>query len=315
MAVTTVEQCSVEQLVEAINRRQPFGPVSLNNIRKVLPKPIRQCDEALAETLRLGLVWKFGIVRGSEQYWTESPADYAWKLVEQKLKKNPKGISRKDLQKIATSSVLTGVLNAHEWVEMLLSSQRLFVQVQVRKTRTEVFTTDQFDFVDRLIDQAVSSLKNLAERNHLAVAAIMQRARKRLAVDDDLRGDVASVSQSPAEVRSKPPVMFGNLLDSVSTNSRTATSEAEVREQILQAMRDIEPRAEEGKPVLMQELRHRLDFQQIDKLRFDQILLELYRAKQVLLFKTSPEQLTSDERFNYVSDADGNFYNAVTFWR
>ncbi|WP_157604942.1 hypothetical protein [Schlesneria paludicola] len=315
MTVTTVEQCSVEQLVEAINRRKPSGPVSLNLIRKVLPKPIRQCDEALAEALRIGAVWKYGAVRRIDQYWTEPPAEYAWKLVEQKLQKNPSGVTQKEIQKIATSPVLSGVLDAHDWIASLSSSGRLFAQVRVGKTRKEIFTTDQYDFVDRLIDQAVANLKDLAEQNQLTLGAVMERALKRLSSDCGMNAEKVETRPQSAAVDSKPPATFGHLLETVSTSEEDSTPDSEVREQILQAMRDINPRADEGSPVLMHELRQRLDFQQIEKLRFDHILLDLYRAQQVLLFKTSSAQLTSDERHSFVSDADGNFYNAVTFWR
>ncbi len=308
MAASAVEECTVDHVVQALNRRKSAGPTSLNQIRVALPKHLRQCDGALAEALRQGRVWQYGRVGKAEQYWTESPADFASSKVEKELRQTPGGLTEKDLVKLVSGALLKGVIEPRELISSLVSQGRLFVQPKINnRQRTVKYTLEPFEFVDQLVAELIAKVNRIAAEAGLDVDAAMERARSVLSSQPAPREPVLRQSAEEAS----PSVTD----DSSPGSAAPPHSEVEISRLILQAMREVNPRVDDGDLVLIPELRQRLDFHQIEKSQFDRLLLSLFMARRVVLSKTSAGLVSDAERQQFVADEEGNFYNTVALWR
>ena len=305
MTVSAVEECTLDHVVQALNRRKSPGPASVKQIREALPKHLKQCDDALAAAVQQGLVWKYGIVRKSYQFWTEAPADFAARLIETKLRQTPGGMTQAALAKIVGGPLLHGVIEPREFIASLVSQGRLFVQPKIGKSGVK-YTLDPYDFVDRLVSELVVKMNRIVNENGLVAAAAMDRALALLSRQETSQTSV--IRHSVAETSSITAIPS-------QSSDEPVRSDAEIGELILQAMREIEPRVDDGDLVLISELRQRLDFQQIEKSRFDRILLNLFVARRVVLSKTSAGLASEAERQEFVADEEGNFYNTVALWR
>ena len=97
--------------------------------------------------------------------------------------------------------------------------------------------------------------------------------------------------------------------------SPEAEAERLAVEEMLQAMRDINPRVDTGDVVSIPELRSRLAFR-FDKAEFDRCLLDLAEQWRVTLhFFNQAAALSESERLPLVEDEQGQCYNVVSLRR
>jgi hypothetical protein len=308
MVAAAVEVCTIDHVIQALNRRKSAGPTSLPQIRRALPKHLRKCDQALAEAIDQGRVWEYGITAKSKQYWTQSPADFAWSKVEMELKKSSGGVTEKKLLTKVSSPLLKGLVEPRELIDSFVRQQRMFVQPRAKAgQRTLKYTLEPLQFVDQLVSELIAKISKVADLNDLNLAGAMERARSIF-----LNQPVAHHAVSaPPEGEDKP---FFNA-DIFRRPDQTSRSDSEIGELILQAMREVNPRVVDGDLVLISELRQRLDFHMIEKSQFDRVMMNLYMARRVVLSKTSASLISENERFQFVTDREGHFYNTVALWR
>lgn len=252
-------------------------------------------DEALSRQVAAGSIHRRPA--GRSLTYSLTPIDVqqvttaAWQQVELKL--STADATEKSLQTLLRKA-LQGVLEPEEFLRALVVDGKIFRHLNNRYSLQPI---DQKSF-SKLIGDFAKKLHKFAEQNGVTEEQILQLAERQLRehFGSRLPPVSASVTTAVAQDTPEPKAPVTNSLP----------------QRIIDALHQLNPRVADGDLVAIPVLRQQVG---IEKRLFDQVLLELYRQRQVVLSRISAAMVADQDRDDYVVDEDGVIYNTVALWK
>ncbi|MFV0443480.1 MAG: hypothetical protein ACK5Q5_07910 [Planctomycetaceae bacterium] len=261
-------------------------PQTVTWITRQLPKPLRKAtieiEAAIQGEVAAGRLWEHPPQRGQRRYFTRSLDALATAELERKLSAAKGGL-------LPESGVLTalkkfvGVDRGRQLLQQLLDQHQLY--------RHPAVTGKTIRYASRPIDP----------RDYLAAPVAK--------LDQDLQKLSQKLGLPATDLKAA-------LMALILPESTAASAAAVTDDEVLQALRDINPRVDTGDVVSLPELRSRLAFRFDTKQNFDRCLLGLAgRWRITLHFYNHAQAMSADERQKYVEDEQGRCYNVVSLRR
>lgn len=232
---------------------------------------------------------------------TESAKLQAWNLIEEELHAKPQ--TEKQICNLI-KSVLKGGVQPSEYVRSLIDTERLFPQPKKGKSTAMSFGLKPIDStidVQKLVAKLVADLEKLAVKNGQSEIELYEMALSELRIKAS---------------RTEPTVVSASsrLSEQSATNVNSVNGDDRKR-RILESLHSVNPRVDEGELVLIRELRRQTELNDIAKLEFDRLMLEMFRDRQIVLSRQWSGNVPDADREELVTDGKGNFYNTAAVWR
>lgn len=335
--VSPTETNDVLQVVRRI-LGESDRPLSVNQIHKQLPAGLRprkeQLELLLTDAVRAGQVFSHGTYRRNHVFLDRTIPDYAReqlqkllsreKLLLSQIRKKVKNVSAPELTQILDDLVATKQVHRHPPVG------------RSRAWRYSALPIDPVDYLRQpvakvqqmLVEAGVSgaelaeALRGLAEE----LGAESSPARAPSEASPSTTDSAAALppatwptshagrqpDTSPASTPS-PSAPLSPQPSAEPAASKTPASNEDLAQRILDRMKLVDSRADEGAMIPISELRRLNDFQHEDRAEFDLALWQLVRARKLALHEHgSVGLLTEQQRADHLVDERGRHYHAVS---
>lgn len=291
---------SVELLHRAL--RQLDGPQPTSTILKQLSKA--SCPEAdLAEELlkqevEAGRLWQYPDVKKKPQFWTQSPVEFARACLIRELQSGPKPETDiiKSVAKLKTLATVPATAIERMLSEMLQAGEAHVCPprkgAKKPKTPSRMMSFFKPDPSDYLRD----ALKSVAETLGTPL-------------EDILRSTVSFAQRELQELQLEKHDL--NVTRAATKIPATATQD----ERLLEAMRAVNPRVDDGDMVLLADLRKKLDAH-LPGSDFDHAVLDAVQRRRFAIHRFDrPNLISAEERAQMIHDGEGNYHNTISLWR
>ena len=284
--------------------QQFVGPQSTSKILSKLPKASRPkpavAEDALQQEVVVGRLWQYPDVRKKPQFWIQSPVEFARICLVRELQRGPK--SEKAVLKSVTKQKTLAAVSAATVQNMLSEMLRTgeayvcppLVGVKQTKSSPKIvsfFKPDPADYVKDALQKVAATLGNSFEDVLKSTLSFASRELQ----DMELDKQELNVSRPAASV--------------------SASASVSQDERLLEAMRTLNPRVDDGDALLISALRKKLDAHMPGK-DFDLAVLDaVYRRRFAIHRYDRPNSISDEERGQMVCDEEGHYYNTISLWR
>ncbi len=274
---------------------QSDGPQSVSQILAGLPGSVRPrpavAEELLRREVSAGRLWRYPDVRRKPQYWNRPQPEFARLCLLRKLQEGRQPVTEV-LKSVTRRKALTGVSadRIRQLLEQMIESGAAHVWPPFPGHR-------QTKRSPRIISCFPPDPGVYLRDAFLKIAEVLGRSREEI-----LRSAAAVAEYELRELaieRSLPGVQPGAAQD----------------ERLLEGMRSLNPRVDDGDMVLIRDLRRELDAH-MPGADFDAAVLDaVYRRRLAIHRFDRPNLITAAERSLMIRDNDGHFYNTISLWR
>lgn len=296
----TAQRESVELLHRAL--RQFDGPQPTSAILKQLPKA--SCPEAdvaeelLKQEVEAGRLWQYPDVKKKPQFWIQSPTEFARACLIRELQSGPKPETDiiKSVTKLKTLAAVPATAIERMLSEMLQAGEAHVCPPRMGakkpKTPSKMLSFFKPDPSAYLRD----ALKSVAETLGTPF-------------EDVLRSTISFAQRELQELELEKRDL--NVTRPATKIPAAATQD----ERLLEAMRAVNPRVDDGDALLISALRRELDAHLPGK-DFDLAVLDaVYRRRFAIHRYDRPNMISEDERSQMIRDNEGHYYNTISLWR
>jgi hypothetical protein len=270
-------------------------PLSVHQLHKQLPQPFRPRKGDLADSLKVwvreGRIFAYGGGRG-ELYLDRSVEELARQQIAKVLNGGPLLLSelRRKVRLVPTSEL-------DRLIEELRSAGQIFVHPPVSRSRSVRYSTRPVDPVDYLRDPVGAVWRKLADAgvSRGKVAAALRRLADELTTE---------------EGESDRPTTGGG---GAASELKAQVPGDDLPERILDRMKLVDPRADEGGMISLGDLRRLNAFQHEDREHFDRALWQLVREQRLAVHEHGSVGLLEEaERADCLVDGKGRYFHAVS---
>lgn len=294
---------SVELLHRAL--RQLDGPQSISIILKQLPKAscpeTDVAEELLKQEVEAGRLWRYPDARKKPQFWIQSPTEFARACLIRELQSGPKPETDiiKSVAKLKTLAAVPATAIERMLSEMLQTGEAHVCppRMGAKKSKTSARLVSFFkpDPSDYLRDAIRSVAETLGSPFEVILRSTISFAQRELQELQEL--EVEKRDLNVTRPATKIPA--------------AATQD----ERLLEAMRAVNPRVDDGDALLISSLRKELDAHLPGK-DFDLAVLDaVYRRRFAIHRYDRPNMISEDERSQMIRDNEGHYYNTISLWR
>ncbi|MFN8710317.1 MAG: hypothetical protein ACK526_08105 [Planctomyces sp.] len=292
------------EIIELLRRalQQFDGPQVTAKILKLLPKAscpdADVAEELFKQEVAEGRLWQYPNAGKKAQFWIQSPIEFARACLIRELQSGPKPETDiiKSVSKLKTLSAVPATAIQKMLSEMLQAGEAHLCppMVGVKQTKTppriiSFFKPNPADYVKDALEKVAGALGMPLEDILRTARAFASRELEELELE----------KQDPASSR---------------TSTTAAGSETQ-DERLLEAMRTVNPRVDQGDMVDIASLRRELDAH-LRGSDFDAAVLDaVYRQRFAIHRYDRPQLITPEARALLLRDEDGNFYNTISLWR
>lgn len=278
------------------------GPQSASKILSKLPKASRPkpavAEDALQQEVVVGRLWRYPDVRKKPQFWIQSPIEFARICLARELQRGPKSekIVLKSVTKQKTLAAVSAATIQNMLSEMLRTGEAYVCPPLVGAKQTKAspkivsfFKPDPADYVKDALQKVAATLGNSFE--------------------DVLKSTVSFASRELQDIELDKQEL------NVSRPAASVSGSVSQDERLLEAMRTLNPRVDDGDALLISALRKELDAHMPGK-DFDLAVLEaVYRRRFAIHRYDRPNLISDEERGQMVCDEEGHYYNTISLWR
>ncbi len=290
--------------IELLHRalQQFDGPQVTAKILKQLPKAscpdTDVAEELLKQEVAQGKLWQYPDVKKKPQFWTQAPIEFARVCLIRELQGGPKSEADviKSVSKLKTLASVPAAVVEMMLSEMLQTGEAHVCPPRIGVKQSKAASRMVSFFKPDLSDYLRDALKNVAETLGTPF-------------EDILRSTVSFANLELHEIEA-------DKQDRNSSRSTERVSAAATQdERLLEAMRTVNPRVDQGDMVDIASLRRELDAH-LPGSDFDAAVLDaVYRQRFAIHRYDRPQLITPDERALLLRDEEGNFYNTISLWR
>jgi hypothetical protein len=291
---------SIELLRRAL--QQFDGPQVTAKILKQLPKAscpdADVAEELVKQEVAEGRLWQYPDAGKRAQFWIQSPLEFARTCLIRELQSGPKLENEiiKSVSKLKTLSAVPATAIRKMLSEMLQTGEAHVCPprfgAKKSKTTAQLVSFFKPDPSDYLRD----ALKSVAETLGTPFEDILR----------------STVSFAHRELQENE--LEKRNLD-VTRAAKSIPANVTQDERLLQAMRVVNPRVDDGDALLISALRKELKAQMTGK-DFDLAVLgAVYRRRFAIHRYDRPNLISEDERSQMIRDDDGHYYNTISLWR
>jgi hypothetical protein len=291
---------SLELLYRAL--QQFDEPQVTAKILKQLPKA--SCPEAdLAEELlkqevEEGNLWQYPDVKKKPQFWTQSPVEFARTCLIRELQSGPKPETDiiKSVSKLKTLAAVPATAIERMLSEMLQAGEAHVCPLRMGAKKPKSPSRMVSFFKPVYSDYLRDALKSVAETLDSSF-------------EDILRSTVSFAQRELQDLELEKHEL--DVTRPATSIPATATQD----ESLLEAMRAVNPRVDDGDALLISALREELKAH-IPGKDFDRAVLEaVYRRRFAIHRYDRPNLISEDERSQMIRDDEGHYYNTISLWR
>lgn len=301
MIPNAAASCEIADLLHRA-LQQFDGPQSASKILGKLPKAIRPkpavADELLQQEVAAGKLWQYPDVRKKPQFGIQSPVDFARVCLVRELRRGPK--SEKAVLKSVTKQKTLATVSAAAVQQMLsemLQTGEAYIcppLVGVKQTKASpkivsFFKPDPADYVKDALQKVAATLG--------------------ASFEDVLKSTVSFASRELQDIE------LDKQIPNVSRTAADVSASSSQDERLLEAMRTVNPRVDEGDMVDIASLRKELDAH-MPGADFDSAVLDaVYRQRFAIHRYDRPELKSPEERDQLLRDDNGFYHNTISLWR
>lgn len=301
-SVTIPEPPAHAEIADLLHRalQQFDGPQTAAKILSKLPKASRPkptvADDVLLQEVAAGSLWQYPDVRKKPQFWIKSPVEFARICLVRALQSGPQS-EKAALKSVTKQKTLAAVPTAaiQKMLSDMLKNGEAHVcppLVGVKRTKTSptivsFFKPDPADYVKDALQKVASTLGTTLEDVLKATIEFAGRELKDIKLD-----------------RQEP----------VTAHAATVASALQ-DERLLEAMRAVNPRVDDGDMVLLADLRKKLDAH-LPGSDFDHAVLDAVQRRRFAIHRFDrPNLISAEERAQMIHDGEGNYHNTISLWR
>ncbi len=294
------ERESVELLHRAL--RQLDGPQPASTILKQLPRA--SCPEAdvaeelLKQEVEAGRLWQYPDVKKKPQFWIQSPTEFARACLIRELQSGPKLETDiiKSVTKLKTLAAVPATAIERMLSEMLQAGEAHVCPPRMGAKRPKTPSRMVSFFKPDPSDYLRDALRSVAETLGSPF-------------EDILRSTVLFAQHELQELELEKRDL--DVTRPATSNPAAVTQD----ERLLEAMRAVNPRVDDGDALLISALRKELDAHLPGK-DFDLAVLDaVYRRRFAIHRYDRPNLISEDERSQMIRDDEGHYYNTISLWR
>ncbi len=296
----TAQRECLEMLHRAL--QQFDGPQVTAKILKQLPTAscpeTDVAEELLKQEVAAGKLWQYPNVSKKPQFWIQSPLEFARVCLARELQCGPQS-EKVILKSVTKQKTLAGVPASaiQAMLNEILQDGEAHVcppLVGVNQTKNSprivsFFKPDPTDYVKDALQKVADTLGASFED---ILKATVEFADREL---EDIELDKQAPAKSAAATQVSP--------------------HASQDERLLEAMRTVNPRVDDGDMVLIADLRQKLEVS-MPGLDFDHAVLDAVQRRRFAIHRFDrPNLISEEERAQMVHDGDGNYHNTISLWR
>lgn len=293
------ERESIELLHRAL--RQFDGPQPTAKILMQIPKAIRPkadvAEELLKQEVEAGRLWQYPDAGKKPLFWRQSPMEFARACLIRELQSGPKLETDilKSVSKLKTLASVPATAIQQTLSEMLQAGEAHVCppRMGAKKPKTpskmlSFFKPDPSAYLGDALKSVAETLGTPFEDILRSTVSFAQRELKELELEKrDL--DV--------------------------TRPATSISAPTQDERLLEAMRAVNPRVDDGDMVLLADLRKKLDAH-LPGSDFDHAVLDAVQRRRFAIHRFDrPNLISAEERARMIHDGEGNYHNTISLWR
>jgi hypothetical protein len=272
------------------------SPLTAKNVSEALALPKLNADKVkriIEDLLLEGKLFECFLHGKQRRFWKFDEEEHICATIEKELKTD----QAQGKVVAAVKKTLSGVScepSIKECVRRMLAQQRL--HTVPGKGKVFLLSLNKFDPVRWLAGQKkfladVGKLLNQTSNAGLDQAGFFSALREILNHEDVPKAEKTKSSSGQADVQT------------------SATTEAEVEQLILKGMRDLEPRIDQGTPVLLRDLRKKMPVAYQTRAVFDAAVFRLVDRGEVVIHQHDhPGLLSEDEKNGLVRDETGTYF-------
>ncbi len=294
------ERESLELLRRAL--QQFDGPQVTAKILKQLPKA--SCPEAnvaeglLKQEVQRGRLWQYPNVGTKPQFWIQSPMEFARACLIRELQSGPKPEPDiiKSVSKLKTLATIQATAIERMLSEMLQAGEAHVCPPRMGSKKPNSPSRMLSFFKPDPSDYLRDALKSVAETLGTPF-------------EDLLRSTVSFAHRELKELELEKR-------DLVPTHPATSIPTAATQdERLLEAMRAVNPRVDDGDMVLLADLRKKLEAH-LPGSDFDHAVLAAVQRRRFAIHRFDrPNLISTLERAQMIHDGEGNYHNTISLWR
>lgn len=284
-------------------------PMSAAQILKAIPKSARPKPDELQAILQQEGFWKYGAVGGKPTYLDREPRPHVQRHIRQVLGGEP--LTRTEvIAAVKRQKILTGLSKKQLEADFddLVRNGEVHTLVPYVGKKAKLFSLTPARPRDYLRQALKAPLAKVATTLGVGVDTFVNVMPDVVAlIQDDL------IAEAAKKASRKPRTPKGGT--SVVKPPAPPADERNLAQELMEAISDVNPRAEHGDLVLISDLRDRRHWH-VDKATFDAELLKLAATGRIALHGFDRAAAVSDaEREAMLRDEADRYYNAVSIRR